>query len=67
MNVILEIIGLHDQPAFADIKDITSKTVDMFSDGTFDELYMYYNHFVSAIQHDVTEKKILPFTDIAFE
>ena len=28
MNVILDIIGLHDQPAFADIKDFTSKTVE---------------------------------------
>ena len=64
MNVILDIIGLHDQPAFTDIKDFTSKTVDMFSDGTFDELYIYYSHYVNAIKYDVTEKKILPFTDM---
>ena len=32
----------------------------MFADGTFDELYMYYNHYVSAITQDVTEKKVLP-------
>ena len=36
----------------------------MFSDGTFDELYIYYNHYVSAIQQDVTEKKLLPLTDM---
>ncbi len=64
INVILDIIGLHDQPAFTDIKDFTSKTVDMFSDGTFDELYIYYSHYVNAIKYDVTEKKILPFTDL---
>jgi F-type H+-transporting ATPase subunit gamma len=64
MNVILDIIGLHDQPAFTDIKDFTSKTVEMFSDGTFDELYIYYSHYVNAIKYDVTEKKILPFTDM---
>ena len=29
-----------------------------------DELYMYYNHYVSAIQYDVTERKLLPLTDI---
>jgi F-type H+-transporting ATPase subunit gamma len=63
--VMLEITGLADQPSFADIKDIASKTVSMFADGTFDELYMIYNHFVSAIQQDVTEKKLLPLTDIA--
>lgn len=65
MNIVLDIAGIADQPSFADIKDVVSKTVGMYADGTFDELYMYYNHFVSAIQQDVTEKKVLPLTDIA--
>ncbi|KAB2336515.1 F0F1 ATP synthase subunit gamma [Cytobacillus depressus] len=65
MNVILDIVAVPDQPEFAEIKDITSKTVGMFTDETFDELYMYYNHYVSAIQQDVTEKKLLPLTDIS--
>lgn len=63
--VALHITGLPDQPTFADIKEIANKTVNMFADGTFDELYMFYNHFVSAIQQDVTEKKLLPLTDLA--
>ncbi|MBM7704050.1 F0F1 ATP synthase subunit gamma [Metabacillus iocasae] len=63
--VFLEITGLSDQPSFADIQGITSQTVNMFGDGTFDELYMFYNHFVSAISQEVTEKKLLPLTDIA--
>ncbi|MBO1004787.1 F0F1 ATP synthase subunit gamma [Pseudogracilibacillus auburnensis] len=65
MNVILDINGLPDQPLFADIMEITSKAVGMFSDGTFDELYMYYSHFVSAMTQEVTEKKILPLSDTA--
>ncbi|PLT35865.1 F0F1 ATP synthase subunit gamma [Bacillus sp. V5-8f] len=64
MNVALEIIGLSDQPAFSDISDLAKSAVGLFSQGTFDELYMYYNHYVSAIQQDVTEKKLLPLTDI---
>ena len=36
----------------------------MFADGTFDELYIYYSHYVNAIKYDVTEKKLLPLTDI---
>jgi len=64
INVVLDIAGLPDQPSFMDIKEIAGKAVGMFADGTFDELYMYYNHFVSAIQHEVTEKKLLPLTDI---
>ncbi|WP_071393292.1 F0F1 ATP synthase subunit gamma [Bacillus tuaregi] len=67
MTVILDIVGLHDQPAFADIKDFTNKTVNMFADGTFDELYLYYSHYVNAIKYDVTEKKLLPFSDMGAE
>ena len=64
-NVISDVVGLPDQPSFADIKEVARKAVGMFTDGTYDELYMYYNHFVSAIASEVTEKKLLPLTDIA--
>ena len=57
--------GVPDQPTFADIKEIARKAVGMFADGTFDELYMYYNHFINAISQEVTEKKVLPLTDLA--
>ncbi|WP_146552989.1 ATP synthase F1 subunit gamma [Rummeliibacillus sp. SL167] len=63
-NVIDEEIGLPDQPSFADIKQIARKAVGMFTDGTYDELYMYYSHFISAISNEPTEKKVLPITDL---
>lgn len=63
-NVIAEVVGLSDQPSFADIKEIARNAVGMFTDGTYDELHMYYNHFVSAIAQEVTTKKLLPLTDI---
>lgn len=65
MNVISEIIGMGDDISFSTIKDIASNAVNMFADEAFDELYMYYNHYVSAIQQEVTEKKLLPLTDIS--
>lgn len=65
MNVISDITGIGDETSFANIKDIASNAVNMYADESFDELYMYYNHFVSAIQQDVTEKKLLPLTDIS--
>lgn len=65
MNVISEITGVSDTTSFASIKDIASNAVNMYADGSFDELYMYYNHFVSPIQQDVTEKKLLPLSDIS--
>lgn len=65
MPVVKDITGLADQPVFSDIKEIANQAVGMFADGAYDELYMYYNHFISAIQQDLTVKKLLPLTDIA--
>lgn len=66
-NVIDSVIGLSDHPTFAEIKEIANKAVGMFTDSIYDELYMYYTHYISAISHEVTEKKVLPLTDIASE
>lgn len=63
-NIVLDVIGLPDLPDFLDIKDVASKSVGMFADGTFDELNIFYSHYVSAIQQDVVEKKILPLADV---
>ncbi len=63
-NVLETVVGLPDQPSFADIKEIANKAVGMFSQEAYDELHLFYNHYVSAIQQDVTEKKVLPLTDL---
>ncbi|HLR09249.1 MAG TPA: ATP synthase F1 subunit gamma [Bacillota bacterium] len=64
MPVVKSIIGLDDQPSFADIKDLASETVEMFSNEDIDELTIIYNHYVSAISQKVTEKQLLPITDL---
>lgn len=64
MPVVESVVGLKDQPEFSEIKAIASNAVSLFSEGVYDELYMYYNHFVSAISQQVTEKKLLPITDL---
>ena len=64
MPVEMEIVGIADQPEFAEIKDITSRTVDLYTNEQIDELYVYYNHYVSAISNEVTEDKLLPITDL---
>ncbi|MDW0108648.1 ATP synthase F1 subunit gamma [Sporosarcina aquimarina] len=59
------LIGVSDQPSFEEVKDIANKAVGMFTEGNYDELYLYYNHFVSAISNEPTERKLLPLTDLA--
>lgn len=65
--LIGEIIGLSDSPAFTDIKDIVRTAVQMYAEGVFDELYLVYNEFVSAISQRPVEKKLLPLVDLEAE
>jgi F-type H+-transporting ATPase subunit gamma len=65
MPIYSESVALGDQPHFADIKEIAQRAVTSFIDGSIDELFMFYNHYVSAIQQDVTEKQLLPLTNIS--
>jgi len=62
--IVEEVLGVPDQPSFEDIQKFASRTIQMYVDGIFDELNLFYNHFISKISQEVTEKKLLPLTDI---
>ncbi|WOV88005.1 ATP synthase F1 subunit gamma [Sporosarcina oncorhynchi] len=59
------LVGVSDHPSFEEIKAIANRAVGMFTEGEYDEVYLFYNHFISAISHEVTEKKLLPLTDFS--
>lgn len=63
-SLVGEIIGLSDAPTFTEIKSIANTVVNMYAEGIFDEVYIYYNEFVSAMTQIPTEMKLLPLTDI---
>lgn len=65
LPIIQEMTGLSDSPTFSDIKNLARTAVEMFTDGIYDELYIWYNHFVNPIVQQVTEEKVLPLTDLA--
>jgi len=62
-----EIIGLSDSPTFADIKEIAATAVNMYAEGIFDQLYLVYNEFISAIQQRPKEEKLLPLVTVGEE
>ncbi|MCM3744165.1 ATP synthase F1 subunit gamma [Sporosarcina luteola] len=64
-EVVESLIGVSDHPSFDEIKAIANRAVGMFTEGEFDEVYLYYSHFISAISSEVTEKKLLPLTDLS--
>ena len=58
------IIGLEDQPKYAQIKAIASKAVQLYADEEVDELIIIYNHFVSKMIQEVQMETLLPITNI---
>lgn len=62
ISVNERVIGLSDSPKFNDIKDIASSAVGKFIDGTYDELILVYNEFISPLQQVPVEKLLLPLT-----
>lgn len=62
--ILAEITGLPDAPTFAHIKQITSKAVGFFADGTIDELNLVYNQFKSALTQIPTEVRLLPLGEM---
>jgi len=64
MTIVEEVIGLPDAPAFADIKSVANSAVSMFSEGAYDELYLYYNEFINAITQVPTDVRLLPLADV---
>lgn len=62
-NVVEEYTGLPDQPTFKDVQALTEKAVDLFNEEFYDELTLYYSHFVSVLEQQVRSKRILPLSD----
>ncbi|GIN12852.1 ATP synthase gamma chain [Shouchella clausii] len=62
--IIQEMIEVPDQPTFNDVSGLAKSSVEMFADGVLDELYIWYNHFVSPMTQRVTEQKLLPLASV---
>ena len=58
------IIGLDDQPQYAEIKGIASRAVQLFADEEIDELIIIHNHFISAISQEINMETLIPITNI---
>lgn len=62
--ILAEVTGLPDSPRFSDIKSIASGAVQRFADGDYDELYIWYNRFITALTQKPTESRLLPLADV---
>ncbi|HEW0686839.1 F0F1 ATP synthase subunit gamma [Streptococcus pneumoniae] len=61
---LYELRGLADQPSFDQVRKIISKTVEMYQNELFDELYVCYNHHVNTLISQMRVEQMLPIVDL---
>lgn len=61
---LFELRGLADQPSFDEVRKIISKTVEMYQNELFDELYVCYNHHVNTLTSQMRVEQMLPIVDL---
>lgn len=61
---LYELRGLADQPSFDQVRKIISKTVEMYQNEPFDELYVCYNHHVNTLTSQMRVEQMLPIVDL---
>ena len=61
---IYELRGLADQPSFDEVRKIISKTIEMYQNELFDELYVCYNHHVNTLTSQMRVVQMLPIVDL---
>jgi len=59
-----EWVGVFDRLSYEHALDIGGDIIQQFGQGTFDELYIVYNEFKSAIQQRVVVEKLLPIESL---
>jgi F-type H+-transporting ATPase subunit gamma len=64
INVSYELRGLSDQPTFDEVRAIVNKSVNLYQNELFDELYVCYNHHVNSLTSQVRVEKMLPISDL---
>src|SRR5690554_3418477 len=67
MPLVEEVTGIADAPRFSEIKETASATVKGFETGVYDELFLVYNEFVSALQQNPIAKRLLPLDNQSLE
>lgn len=65
--VAFELRGLADNPSFEEVNRIISKSVEMYKNELFDELYVTYTHHINSLTSQVRVEKMLPISDLDAE
>lgn len=61
---IYELRGLSEHPSFDEVRKIINKTVEMYQNEFFDEVYVCYNHHVNSLTSQMRVEQMLPIVDL---
>lgn len=64
INPVFELRGIADNPSFEEVQKIISKSVEMYKNELFDELYVCYNHHVNSLTSQIRVQQMLPVEDL---
>lgn len=64
ISPIFELRGLSDHPSFEDVRKIISRSLDMYQNELFDELYVCYNHHINSLTSQVRVEQMLPISHL---
>ncbi|CQR25520.1 F0F1 ATP synthase subunit gamma [Streptococcus varani] len=64
MAPIFELRGIAVHPSFDEVQKIISKSVEMYKNEIFDELYVCYNHHINSLTSQVRVQQMLPIEDL---
>lgn len=60
VEMLSEVVGIGDFPSYSLAKSIAQHVINAYTEGIFDEVYLVYNEFISAISQQPKQIKILP-------
>ncbi len=61
---ILHTMRASSTPRFQDALRLSNRILDLLEKQEFDQCTIFYNKFVSALQHEVTIHRLIPFTSL---
>lgn len=67
LTVAHELHHLPDFPTFTQVQSLIQKSVELFKQEAFDELYLCYNHSVNALQNEFRCEQLLPLANLDAE
>jgi F-type H+-transporting ATPase subunit gamma len=62
-----EYIKFEDKPAFAEVDELASRYIDLYTSGQIDEVKIAYTTFINAARQQAVVETLLPLSSIAVE